>query len=41
MVTMHFRAVNFKAGVRLKEYAKNELKSFFISQANLRSFCFY
>ena len=26
MVTMHFRAVNFKAGVRLKEYAKKRIE---------------
>ena len=26
MVTMHFRAVNFKAGMRLKEYAKKRIE---------------
>tara|TARA_B100000575_G_scaffold77146_1_gene60338 strand:+ start:6748 stop:7047 length:300 start_codon:yes stop_codon:yes gene_type:complete len=26
MVTMHFRAVNFKAGMRLKKYAKKRIE---------------
>ena len=26
MVTIHFRAVNFKAGMRLKEYAKKRIE---------------
>ena len=32
MVTMHFRAVNFKAGIRLKEYAKKRIEKLFYKQ---------
>ena len=40
MVTIHFRAVNFKAGIRLKEYAKSELKSFLFHKQILEVFVF-